>query len=228
MRHGAPRVLISEQGTDFANKVIDQISIILKMRRVSTSPYHPRADGLAENQVSTLKDMLSAYVNLFQNDWDDYLAMVAHYYKTTVSTATGHTPYLLMHGRECRKPDEVWIQTMGRLSEEEVIFVTDYVRGLSESMRLIWEMIGDELESKTTKRNERENKSLKQIASLNIGDRVWLEQPPVTTFVSQGDHKKFKVKKAFRPRFSGPYDVVKKISPITIFQCTRTIQTLFD
>jgi transposase InsO family protein len=215
MRHGAPRVLISDQGTEFVNKVIDQIAIMLKIRRVTTSPYHPRADGLAENQVATLKDMLSAYVSVFQNDWDDYLAIVAHYYRTTVSTATGFTPYLLMYGRECRKPDELWIQAMGRLSDEEGIFVTDYVRGLSESMSLIWEMIGNELENKINKRNDRANRSLKQISVFNVGDRVWLEQPPVTTFVSQDDHEKFKVKKAFRPRFSGPYEVVKKISPIT-------------
>jgi hypothetical protein len=89
-----------------------------------------------------------------------------------------------MYGRECRKPDELWIQTMGRLSDEEGIFVTDYVPGLSESMRLIWEMIGDELDNKITQRNDRANKSLKQVVSFNIGDRVWLEQPPVTTFVS--------------------------------------------
>ncbi len=73
---------------------------------------------------------------------------------------------------------------MGRLSDEEGIFVTDYVPGLSESMRLIWEMIGDELDNKITQRNDRANKSLKQVVSFNIGDRVWLEQPPVTTFVS--------------------------------------------
>jgi hypothetical protein len=59
------------------------------------------------------------------------------------------------------------------------------------------------------------NKSLKQLTVFNVGDRVWLEQPPVTTFISQDDHEKYKVKKAFRPRFSGPYEVVKKISPIT-------------
>ena len=215
MRHGAPRVLISDQGTEFVNKVIDQIAILLRIRRVTTSPYHPRADGLAENQVSTLKDMLSAYVNVFQTDWDDYLAIVAHYYRTTVSSATGYTPYFMMYGRECRKPDEQWIQAVGQLSDDEEIFVTDYVRGLSESMRLIWEMIGAELEDKATARNERVNKGIKQIASFEVGDRVWLEQPPVTSFISQDDNERFKVKKAFRPRFSGTYEVVKKVSPIT-------------
>jgi hypothetical protein len=215
MRHGAPRVLISDQGTEFVNKVVDQIAILLRIRRVTTSPYHPRADGLAENQVSTLKDMLSAYVNVFQTDWDDYLAIVAHYYRTTVSSATGYTPYFMMYGRECNKPDEQWIQALGELSSDEEIFVTDYVRGLSESMRLIWEMVGAELEERAIARNERVNRGIKQIASFEVGDRVWLEQPPVTTFISQDDNERFRVKKAFRPRFTGTYEVVKKVSPIT-------------
>ena len=59
MRHGAPRVLISDGGKEFVNRILSAICIMLKIRKVITAPYNSRADGLAENQVKSCKDMLS-------------------------------------------------------------------------------------------------------------------------------------------------------------------------
>jgi hypothetical protein len=206
---------MSDQGTEFVNKVVDQASILLQIRRVVTAPYHPRADGLAENQVASIKDMLSAYVSVFQDDWDDYLATVAHFYRTTVNSATGVSPYFMLYGRECQQPDELWIRAFNDLSQQGETSVTDYVRGLAESMSLIWELVARQSEQQAQVRNDNHNKSIRNIASFKQGDRVWLEQPPPTVFVSQDDHEKYKVKKSFQNRYVGPYTVVKRISPIT-------------
>jgi transposase InsO family protein len=101
MRHGAPKVLISDGGREFNNQILKAICKLLKIRKITTAPYNPRADGLAENQVKTCKDMLSSYCNVYQNDWDKYLSVVAHYYRTTVNEATGMSPYRALYGREC-------------------------------------------------------------------------------------------------------------------------------
>ena len=215
LRHGAPSMLMSDQGSEFVNKVIDQISVLLRIRRVTTSPYHPRADGLAENMVGTMKDALSAYVNVFQNDWDDYLAVVAHYYRTTVNSITGFTPYCMMYGRECKQPDELWVKSFSELAEKSDILVTDYVRGLTESMLIVWELIGSKLEEQAQSRNERLNKQIKNIQHFQPGDLVWLERPPQSVFISADDNEKHKIKKSLRIKFCGPYEVIKKISPIT-------------
>ena len=215
LRHGAPSALMSDQGTEFVNKVMDQISVLLRIRRITTSPYHPRADGLAENMVGVMKDSLAAYVNVFQTDWDDHLAVVAHYYRTTVNTTTGFTPYFMLYGRECRQPDELWVKSFSELAETSDILVTDYVRGLSESMLLVWELIGAQLKDQVRARNERINQHIKHIQHFQPGDLVWLERPPQSVFVSQDDNERHKISKSLRLKFCGPYEVVKKISPIT-------------
>jgi hypothetical protein len=184
LRHEAPSAFMSDQGTEFVNKVMNQISVLLRIRRITTSPYHPRADGLAENMVGVMKDSLAAYVNVFQTDWDDHLAVVAHYYRTTVNTTTGFTPYFMLYGRECRQPDELWVKSFSELAETSDILVTDYVRGLSESMLLVWELIGAQLKDQAQVRNERINRHIKNIQHFQPGDLVWLERPPQSVFVS--------------------------------------------
>ena len=42
-----------------------------------------------------------------------------------------------------------------------------------------------------------------------------LEAPPKTVFISAEDHQRHKVTKSFSDRYSGPYKVLKKISPMS-------------
>ena len=64
-------------------------------------------------------------------------------------------------------------------------------------------------------RNERINQHIKHIQHFQPGDLVWLERPPQSVFVSQDDNERHKISKSLRLKFCGPYEVVKKISPIT-------------
>ncbi len=51
-------------------------------------------------------------------------------------------------------------------------------------MSLIWEMVGNQAEHQAQVRNDRVNRSLRDITQYKIGALVWLEQPPTTTFIS--------------------------------------------
>ena len=68
MRHGSPEQLITDQGKEFENELFRELSTLLRIRRGTTAPYHPRADGAAEKMVSTIKDALTAYTDVFQSD----------------------------------------------------------------------------------------------------------------------------------------------------------------
>jgi transposase InsO family protein len=217
MRHGSPEVLISDQGTEFVNKIVKQLMKLLKVRRVTTSPYSPRADGLAEKAVGTFKDMLSAYINIFQNNWDNYLAIVANYYRTTVNAATKFTPYYMMYGRECTQPDELWIGkfTEALNDQQNIDTVEDYVRDMAESMKIIRELIGEQLFSNSKKVATRRNSTLK-LRTFNVGDKVYVEKGAIELKVKDtDDNTEHKIKSAFRDRYEGPYEIVKKIGALT-------------
>lgn len=55
---GFPRVLQSDHGTEFANAVIRALLRLMEVEHRMATPYHPRANGLAERSVRTMKDLL--------------------------------------------------------------------------------------------------------------------------------------------------------------------------
>ena len=58
-RHGAPRVLLSDRGTNFLSKLVAEVCKIFQIQKVNTSSYHPQKHGLVERFNSTLCQSLS-------------------------------------------------------------------------------------------------------------------------------------------------------------------------
>ena len=130
--YGPPKVLITDRGTDFVNKQLQRWCITLGTDKKSTTPANPRADGLAENAVRTVKDMLVSFINTHQTDWDKHLPIIQFNYNTTINDATGHDPYFLMFGRSAN--------IQGDLAEQEDTKgdINDYAKNFSEVMDWIW------------------------------------------------------------------------------------------
>ena len=186
-----------------------QLCSLLKIKKVTTAPYNPRADGLAENAVKTTKDMLSSYVNVMQDDWDEYLSIVAHYYRTTVNEATDQTPYFMLHGRQCRHPDQQWIQQHTALPS-----LNDYVYDFAVAMETLWEIIGLKEYEKAKEVTKKSYAKVKRFHSLKVGDQVMMKRIAARFFTNE-DNQKSKIRKAFQDKYTGPYTILKKISPVT-------------
>ena len=58
-RHGAPRVLLSDRGTNFLSTLVAEVCKIFQIHKVNTSSYHPQTDGLVERFNSTLCQSLA-------------------------------------------------------------------------------------------------------------------------------------------------------------------------
>ena len=54
-RHGCPQQLLSDQGSQFPNEVLQVLSHSLGIKHVFTSPYHPQTNGLTELMNKTIK-----------------------------------------------------------------------------------------------------------------------------------------------------------------------------
>jgi len=83
-RHGAPRVLLSDRGTNFLSKVVAEVCKIFQIQKVNTSSYHPQTNGLVERFNSTLCQSLSMYVSKNQKDWDEFIPLILFADRTSV------------------------------------------------------------------------------------------------------------------------------------------------
>ncbi len=97
-RHGAPRELLSDQGTNFLSKLVAEVCELFQTRKVNTTPYHPACDGLLERFNRTLLAMLACFVSSHQRDWDRFVPLVLFAYRCSAQASVGDSPFFLIYG----------------------------------------------------------------------------------------------------------------------------------
>ncbi len=73
----APRVLLSENGTEFRNAVLEEICIQFNIKHVFTATYHPASNGLVERANIKCLEVLRPIVNGLHDNWEDWLPQIA-------------------------------------------------------------------------------------------------------------------------------------------------------
>ena len=61
--YGFPQRLLSDQGTEFCNAVLNKICIYLNIKILRTSPYHPQTNGAVKRVHQTLERMIAKLDN---------------------------------------------------------------------------------------------------------------------------------------------------------------------
>ncbi|CDH61470.1 hypothetical protein RO3G_12673 [Lichtheimia corymbifera JMRC:FSU:9682] len=101
--YGFPKVLQSANGTEFVNTIINTITEVSGMDHRLITPYHPRANGVAERWVGTVKQGIVKLLQGKSNDWDLYVPTVQLFLNSKHSPLHGSRPYSLMFARQPNK-----------------------------------------------------------------------------------------------------------------------------
>ena len=103
-RLGCMDSLISDQGCEFVNKVIDNLMDRFQTDHRIASAYHPQSNGQRERDNRTLKAALIKLVNDQANDWDQYIPDILFAYHTSIHALMKCTPFEVMYGRTAKLP----------------------------------------------------------------------------------------------------------------------------
>lgn len=106
VHYGFPERLHSDQGRDFESRTIKELCSLLGIRKVRTSPYHPRGNPV-ERYNHTLLSMLGTLKDTEKHHWRDFVKPLTHTYNCTKNDVTGYSPYELMFGRQPRLPIDI-------------------------------------------------------------------------------------------------------------------------
>ncbi|MCG7879549.1 MAG: hypothetical protein JAY78_24875, partial [Candidatus Thiodiazotropha taylori] len=103
-RTGIPKEILSDQGSNFTSALMRELCKLLNIKKLTSTPYHPEANGLVEKFNGTLKKMLSCFVENEKEDWDKYLPYLLFSYREVPQDTTGFSPFELLYGRHVRGP----------------------------------------------------------------------------------------------------------------------------
>jgi transposase InsO family protein len=92
-RYGVPNQLLSDRGPNFLSNLIKEVCILMGIKKINTTAYHPQTDGLVEHFNRTLTGMLAKTVRDNGRDWDQHVPYVLFAYRTSPQTSTGESPF---------------------------------------------------------------------------------------------------------------------------------------
>ncbi len=103
--YGAPKTILSDNGTQFASAVFRLIMKTIGTTQKFTTAYHPEANGMIERVHRYIKDKLAIKavnqdLNYWKRDsWDKYIPAIIYSYNCGENKSTGYTPFKLLYGR---------------------------------------------------------------------------------------------------------------------------------
>jgi hypothetical protein len=98
--YGIPRIIQSDNGNEFRNSLMKDITMNLGIQSRFSTPYHPRGNGAAEMAVKNVLNTLRKMVKSNNYDWDMYLPMVQLSINYKIRDRTGSAAFSLMHARK--------------------------------------------------------------------------------------------------------------------------------
>ncbi|UYV83328.1 hypothetical protein LAZ67_23000576, partial [Cordylochernes scorpioides] len=199
LRHGAPRFLISDRGSQFTSNLMKEVMKMCKVKHCFTTSYHPQTNGLTERLNRTLINMISMYVNTDQKNWDEILPFITHAYNTTIQETTGYSPFFLLFGREPMSLlDDENIPTDSNMDDYDE-YIENYLDKIARTRQVVI--------NNTEKTQER----MKRNYDKKHNEKIY--EPGHLVAVWTPVRKIGKCEKLLRKYF-GPYRILKKLSNV--------------
>ncbi|XP_061180784.1 uncharacterized protein LOC133189428 [Saccostrea echinata] len=196
-RVGIPSEMLTDQGSQFTSEVMKEVSRLLSLKRLTTTPYHPMCNGLVEKFNGTLKQMLKRMCAERPKDWDKYLNALLFAYREIPQESLGFSPFELLYGRSVRGPmmilKELWTKD---IPDKEVKTTYQYILDLKEKLEETCKIAHQQLEKARKYQRKHYNKRTID-RRMKVGDLVLVLLPTKSNKLLM--------------QWRGPYKVVQKV-----------------
>lgn len=194
---GLPKVVQTDQGTNFLSKLCSQVFKTLNITHRISSAYHPESQGMLERFHQTLKAMLRKYCFESGNEWDDGVPLLLFSIRETVQESLKFSPSELVFGHTVRGPLKVLKERILGIETGEKTNVLEYASKFRERLHESCTLAREALSKVQGKMKARYDKST-VIRSFAVGDQVLVLLPIPGSALSA--------------RFTGPYKILEKKS----------------
>lgn len=193
-RYTFPKEIVSDQGSNFMSRVIQDMCNLLKIKKCRTSAYHPQSN-VVERSHSWLGNYLRSIVDQNPTDWDEYLRLAAHANNNTIHTGTKQIPMEALYGFTTKIPIRL-------KRDPEPVYnpecVPSVFRRKSQVVQKALRSCHPFFKAKTKMYHDRNLNEYQ----FHVGDLVLMASPPRSSKLT--------------PKYTGPYKITKKISDLLV------------
>ena len=193
-RHSCPLQLVTDNGTENENRAMRETLREMNINHVTTSFYHPQANGKVERFHRTLHDALSKLARDNLERWDVYLEQVLSAIRVSVSETTGRSPFYLLYARDPVLPLDNILRPRRKYMGEDLHKV------IMENQHKTFTQVHRQIQKSRAKGRRLANEKRPEVA-LEVGDAVYL----------RNHQRKSKLDQKWKPYFR----ITKQLSPVT-------------
>ncbi len=186
-----PRVLLSDNGAEFLNQLLEEICKQFGRKQCFTVSYHPASNGLVDHTNRKILDVLRPVISGLQHTWEDWLAYVAASINSCVCESTGQSPHSIIFEVEKRLPYDLLSS-----SHSHVYNIDDYAKSQLKVFSDIHSNVRERLQETSETMCLQQHKCAAPV-SLKAGDLVMLCVP--------------KRNSKLPPKFVGPCQIVRQL-----------------
>src|SRR5258705_6394172 len=176
-RHGVPKIILSDQGTQFESAICSGVCRTLGIQKKRSSAYHPQGNGMVERMNRTLSQLLRTQVAPDRLDWDVKLPLVLMAYRTTLHDSTAASAFELTYGR----PPRTVLDAEVGSPAVDADTITSYERNLKRDTRRILDTVRNQLQQARAKQKQQYDKN-QNFRGYHPQDLVWMRRHPWKKF----------------------------------------------
>ena len=207
---GAPKCLLSDNGTQFTSEIFKCFTQQHKTKQVFSTPYYPESNGQVERLHRWIKERLSLIsidggMNFIDGDdnWDDYIGIIQHAYNSTPNTITKYSPNKIVFGYDLTQNINPSNQSISKTSS-----TNEYLEYMNNNRMIINNEAISNQSNYDKIRSKSYNKSRLESHKYEVGDLILVD-------VSRRTHGN---KNKFTPTWHGPHEIIHIISPEKVFK----------
>ncbi|XP_070403201.1 uncharacterized protein [Nothobranchius furzeri] len=192
---GLPKVIQTDQGTNFKSKLFKQVTKTLGITHVMSSAYHPQSQGALERWHQTLKAMLTKYCLSKSKTWEEGLPFVLFAAREAVQDSLGFSPAQLVFGHTPRGPLKA-LKERFLFSDPPDRKVREYVQLFQKRLKEANAIAKTHLDKAKLKMKVQYDKTATR-RNFAVGDKVLVLTPLSNSALST--------------KFEGPFEILSKL-----------------
>ena len=141
-RFGAPKAILTDQGTAYKNRLIALLCKLLRIKHIYSSPFHPEGNAKVERANRTIATALRM-VCPNQTDWAKYIQPILYSYRASVATPLGISPFEALFGKQMSMGIDLQLLQEAESAPSISAYATDLVSKLKVIQDVVKQNVTD-------------------------------------------------------------------------------------